>query len=257
MARIPCMKALPFAMLLCACTAALADDAISPDRPDFTNGTDVLAAGRLQLEASGAWQRSKAEGVTTRLRSTPTLLRLGVGQDLELRLATDGALRQTAPDASGRGDVSLGAKWRLQDSDDGRPALGWLVQVQTPSGSGPFKGHGLRPGVTFLSQWQLPGDFSLGMNVGAFVDRDDGDQRYTAGLLSASLGIPLGERWHGFAELAGQQLASRRHGGNIVTAGTGIAWQPTDEIQWDTAVFRGLNRGTPDWAWTVGLSLRF
>ena len=61
-------------VLLAACTAAHADDAISPDRPDFTNGPDVLAAGRFQIETSGAWLRDKADGATTRLRSTPTLL---------------------------------------------------------------------------------------------------------------------------------------------------------------------------------------
>ena len=93
--------------------------------------------------------------------------------------------------------------------------------------------------------------------AGVFVDRNDADQRYTAALASASLSIPLGENLHGFAEIAGQQLASSRNGGNVVTAGTGLAWQLTNDAQLDAAVFRGLNHNTPDWAWTVGLSLRF
>lgn len=253
------MKALPLALLLCACAAAHAadDDAISPDRPDFTNGPDVIGAGRFQLETSGAWQRDKAVGVTTRLRSTPTLLRLGVGHALELRLETDGALRQSNPDASGRGDLGLGFKWKMQDGDDGKPSLGWLFDVQTPTGSGPFKGHGLRPSLDFLAQWQLPAGWSLGTMAGVFVERNDADQRYTAGVLSASLGIPVNDKVHGFAEVAGQQLASSRNGGNVVTLGTGLAWQVTNDAQLDTAVFRGLNHNTPDWAWTVGLSLRF
>ena len=240
-------------LLLAACTAAHADDAISPDRPDFTNGPDVMAAGRFQIETSAAWQRD----ASMRLRSTPTLLRLGVGHDLELRLDSDGALRQRNPDASGRGDLGLGFKWQLQDGDEGKPGLGMLVDVKTPTGSGVFKGHGLRPSLNFLAQWELPAGFSLGTMAGVLTDRNDADQRYTAAVLSASLGLPLGEKLHGFAEIAGQQLASARNGGNVVTAGTGLAWQITSDAQLDTAVFRGINHNTPDWAWTVGLSLRF
>ncbi|KQV92340.1 transporter [Pelomonas sp. Root1237] len=240
-------------LLLAVCAAAHADDAISPDRPDFTNGPDVMAAGRFQVETSGAWQRDAA----TRLRSTPTLLRLGVDHDLELRLETDGALRQRNPSASGRGDLAVGFKWQMQDGDEAKPGLGWLFEVQTPTGSGPFKGHGLRPGLNFLAQWELPAGYSLGTMAGVFIDRNDNDQRYTGALLSASLGIPLGEKLHGFAEIAGQQIASARNGGNVVTAGTGLAWQLTSDAQLDTAVFRGLNHNTPDWAWTIGLSLRF
>lgn len=244
-------------LLLAAGTAARADDAISPDRPDFTNGPDVLAAGRFQIETSGAWQRDRAEGLTTRLRSTPTLLRLGLGHDFELRLDSTGSLRQGNPDASGRGDLGLGFKWQWQEGDANRPGLGWLFDLQTPTGSGPFKGHGLRPSLNFLAQWELPAGYSLGTMAGLLVDRNDADQRYTAGVLSASLGIPVNDKLRGFAEIAGQRLTSARNGGNVVTLGTGLAWQVTGDAQLDAAVFRGLNRSTPDWACTVGLSLRF
>ncbi|MBW8844850.1 MAG: transporter [Burkholderiales bacterium] len=250
------MKAAALLLLFAACTAE-ADDAISPDRPDFTNGPDAMAVGRFQIETSGAWQRDRADGMTTRLRSTPTLLRLGVGHDLELRLDTAGALRQNNPGASGRGDLGIGFKWQTQAGDDTKPGLGWLFDMLTPTGSGAFKGHGLRPSLSFLAQWQLPADWSLGTMAGVITDRNDADQRYTAGLLSASLGFPLGDKLHGFAEVAGQQLASSRNGGNVITAGTGVAWQVSPDVQLDTAVFRGLTRDTPDWAWTVGLSLRF
>lgn len=240
-------------LLLAACAAAHADDAISPDRPDFTNGPDVMAAGRFQIETSGAWQRDGS----TRLRSTPTLLRLGVGADLELRLETDGSQRQREPAARGHGDLAVGFKWQLQDGDENRPGLGWLFEVKTPTGGGDFKGRGLRPALSFLAQWDLPAGWSLGTMAGLVTDRNDADQRYTAGVMSASLGIPLGDKLHGFAEIAGQQLASASNGGKVVTAGTGLAWQLSNDAQLDAAVFRGLNHNTPDWAWTVGLSLRF
>jgi hypothetical protein len=242
------------ALLLCGiASSSWGADAISPDQPDFTNGPDIVAPGRFQLETSCAWERQDGR----HLRATPTLLRLGVTQDLELRLETDGWLRQREPQARGRGDLSLGVKWRQREGGIGAPALGWLLQVDTPSGSGDFKGRGLRPALSLLAQWSLPADWSLGSMVGVAVDRDDEDRRFTAGVLSASLGVPLGERLAGFVELAGQRLASARHGGRVVTLGSGLAWPLSDDAQLDAAVFRGLNRNTPDWAWTLGLSLRF
>lgn len=247
-------------LLLCQAKPAQADDGLSTDRPDFTESPEVLAAGRFQLETSVAWQRQRTAGLTTRLRSTPTLLRLGVGHDVELRLETDGALRQTGdgePSASGRGDASLGLKWQFDEGGDQHPALAWLLHVDTPSGSGPFKGHGLRPSLRLAAEWDLPAGLSLGAMAGVLTDRNEDDRRYTAGVASASLGIPLAENLRSFAELAAQQVASARNGGKVLTAGTGVAWQLSRDAQLDTAVFRGLNRNTPDWAWTVGLSLRY
>lgn len=239
---------------------ALAEDAISTDRPDFTESPEVLDAGRFQLETSGAWQKQKSGGQTTRLRSTPTLLRLGVGHDLELRLETEGALRQTGtsqPSGSGRGDASLGVKWQVSEGGDGRPTLAWLLHVDTPSGSGDFKGHGLRPSVRIAAEWELPAGLSLGVMGGVLTDRNADDQRYTAALASASLAIPLNETLRTFVELAAEQLASSRDGGKVLTAGTGLAWLLSRNAQLDVALTRGLNRNTPDWSGTVGLSLRF
>lgn len=248
------------ALFTLAPTGAHADDAISTDRPDFTESPEVLDAGRFQLETSGAWQRQKTGGLTTRLRSTPTLVRLGLGHDLELRLETDGWLRQSGdaqPTTSGRADASVGVKWQFDEGGDGRPALAWLLHLDTPSGSGAFKGHGLRPSLRLAAEWELPAGLSLGAMAGVLTDRNEDDRRYTAGVASASLSIPLAESLRTFAELAAQQIASDRNGGKVLTAGTGLAWQLSRDVQADVAVFRGLNRNTPDWAWTVGLSLRF
>ncbi len=247
------MKLLPFVLLAMACLPARADDAISADRPDFTNSPDVMAVGRWQIEAGGAWQRDG----DTRLRSTPALLRVGLAGQTELRVETDGWLRQRKPSARGRGDLAMGIKRQLAADGDGQPALGWLLEVATPSGSGDFKGRGWRPGLSLLASWDLPAGWSLGTMAGLALDRNDEGRRFTAGHLSASLGLPLGERLEAFTELAAQQLAARRHGGNVATFAAGLAWPLSDDARLDAAVFRGLNRAAPDWSWTAGLSLRF
>ena len=72
---------------------------VIPDRPDFVESSDVVGKGRVQLETSVAWERDRAGAVKTRLASTPTLLRIGTGEDWELRFETDGRLRLRTDEA--------------------------------------------------------------------------------------------------------------------------------------------------------------
>lgn len=242
-----------------------ADDAIATDRPDFVESSDTVGKGRVQLETSVAFERDKGGGVRSLLRSTPTLLRWGVADDLELRLETDGALRlrTTAGGVttreSGFADSAIGVKWHVRDGDESRgtPGLAWLLHADLPSGSRAFKGHGVRPSLRLTAEWELPRDFSVGVMGGVYQERNDEDRRYVGGILAATMGIPVVERWRGFVEVAGQQLASARNGGKVITFDTGLTWQLAPSLQLDTAVSRGISKAAPDWSWTVGLSARF
>ena len=76
---------------------ALADDKdqIVTDRPDFVESSNVVGAGRFQIETSFALDRNKANGIKERTYSTPTLLRFGINDTIEARL-------EGAPDDFGR-----------------------------------------------------------------------------------------------------------------------------------------------------------
>ncbi|MBB3193637.1 transporter [Roseateles terrae] len=266
------MRAGHGAGLLLIFTAALAvpltgraDDGIATDRPDFVESSDTVGKGRFQIETSVAFDRDKTQGVRSRTRSTPTLLRWGAWDHVELRLETDGAIRSKVTaggltdTVSGFADTSLGLKWHVADgSEDGsRPGMAWLIHVDAPSGSSAFKGEGWRPSVRFTAEWDLPRDLSAGVMAGLYQERNSDNHRYVGGILAATLGVPLRENWRAFVEVAGQSLASNRNGGKVVTLDTGLTWQLTPDLQMDTAVFRGLSKAAPDWSWTVGVSVRF
>ncbi|UXH78781.1 transporter [Roseateles amylovorans] len=252
-------------ILGCAQPAMAADDGIATDRPDFVESSDTVGKGRFQIETSVAFERDKRGGSKSRVQSTPTLLRWGFADDLELRLETDGALRArsttdgTTIRDNGFADSALGIKWHVADGDEARnlPGMAWLFHVDTPSGSRAFKGHGLRPSVRLTAEWDLPHDYSVGVMGGLYQERNESDKRYVGGILAATAGMPLAERWRGFVEVAGQQLTSARNGGNVVTFDTGLTWQLAPSLQLDTAVSRGISKAAPDWAWTVGFSVRF
>lgn len=250
--------------LLQPLAARAADDAIATDRPDFVESSDVVGPGRVQLETSVARERDRRGTTRTRLDSTPSLLRIGVSDTVELRVETDGLLRQRTTTAGvtvterGQADVSLGAKWHVQDDDEAsfRPGLAWLLHLDSDTGSTAFRGQGWRPSLRLTAEWALPHGWSIGVMPGLFLDRNDAGRRHGGGILAAVAGKAFTDQVRGFVEVAGQQLRSARNGGNVVSLDVGAAYLLSNTVQIDTAISRGLTRQTPDLSWTVGVSVR-
>ena len=242
-------------------------DAMVTDRPDFAESSEVVGARRVQVETSVEFERDDSAGVRLRGRSTPTLLRIGLDEQFELRVETDGALREDRRDQatgqrsrhSGTADTSLGMKWHTQDSDEeaGLPSTAWLFHVDLPTGGDAFRGQGWRPSLRYVAEWELPHDFSLGMMPGVVWDKNEAGDRFAYGLFALALGKDLAPRVSAIFELAAQQVASRRNGGNVYAFDAGVAWGLTDDLQLDASFTRGLNRNAPDLQWALGLSARF
>lgn len=259
------LVALTSLMLAAPLPASAADDTIATDRPDFVESSDVVGKGRFQIETSLAWERDKSGGLKARTRSTPTLLRIGTGEDWELRFETDGALRARVDNAGvvfrerGWSDLSVGVKWHVAEGDEetGKPGIAWLFHVDVDSGSSAFRGQGLRPSVRMVAEWDLPGGWSAGVMPGIYTDRNEQGKRFVGGILAAVLGKSITEKLRGFVEVSAQQIASSKNGGSLVTFDTGLAYLLADNMQVDMAVSRGLNKTSPDLSWTVGFSAKF
>lgn len=256
---------LALALASAAGLARADDEPIATDRPDFVESSDVVGKGRLQLETSVAFERDRQGSVKTRLASTPTLLRIGIAEAWELRFETDGRLRLKTEDAgvtvreNGWSDLAVGVKWHQRDGDEeaGTPGLGWLFHVDVDSGSGAFRGQGLRPSLRFVAEWEFAGGWTAGVMPGLYRDRDADGQRFVGGILAGVVGKSLTDRLRGFVEISGQQLAASRHGGSVVTFDTGLAYLLDRNLQVDVALSRGINKNAPDFSWTLGLSGRF
>ncbi len=253
------------ALVLLVGVRAIAGEPIATDRPDFVESSDVVGKGRFQIETGMALQRDRSGGTTARLRSTPSLLRAGIGDDLELRLETDGALRETVSDGTGssrqrgRADLSFGAKWHQQDGDEAsaRPGVAWLLHVDGDTGSRAFRGRGWRPSLRVVAEWELAHGFGLGVMPGLVADRNEAGKRFLGGILAAVVGKSLTDSLRGFVEIAGRQLASKANGGRVLTLDTGLTYLLTDTLQLDIAVSRGIGKHSPDLETTLGLSVRF
>jgi len=264
---------MPRAAACLTCLAALLTalplraEEIDTDRPDFVESSAVVGKGRFQLETSVAGDRDNAGGLRLRSTSTPTLLRLGISDDLELRLETDGLLHTSAFDPAsgltvkdhGWADTSIGVKWHTRDGDAkaGTPATAWLLHADLDTGSKPYRGQGVRPSLRFVAEWDLPGDTSLGVMPGFFVDRNDDGKHYVGGIAAVTVSTGWGHGLRSFAEIAAQRIARARDGGSVLTLDVGGQYLITDNVQLDAGFFFGLNRDAPNFAWTTGVSIKF
>ncbi|RZL09034.1 MAG: transporter [Rubrivivax sp.] len=259
--------ALAVAVSMAVPLAVHAEDGISTDRPDFVESSSVVGKGRFQLETGFGVERNKADGVKDRFTSTPTLLRFGLGDTWELRLETDGYSRLRSEDRNtgvttrerGANDVALGIKWHTSDGDQAthQPSTAWLFHADLDTGSAPFRGDGVRPSVRFVAEWDLPNDWSVGVMPGVFVEKNADGDRYTGGIAAITFGKGWTDQFGTYFEIAGQQLASKKNGGNVVTYDMGATYALTQDLQVDAGFSWGLNRNTPDFAWGVGVSVRF
>lgn len=263
-------RALPLA--LCCAVAAASDDggSIATDRPDFVESSNVVGPGRLQIEAGLAWERRGSRaGAHERGTATPTLLRLGVATDWELRLESDGRVTRRARDGAmaptiterGYADASLGLKWHAADAGgEGqalRPSVALLLHADLDTGTAAFRGVGVRPSLRAVAEWELPDGYSMGVMPGVALERADSGRRHAVGIFGIVLGKAFTPRWRGFVELAAPSIQRRRHGGTVATLDIGAAFLWTPQVQLDAVVQRGVTRQAADLAAGLGASMRF
>ena len=248
--------------VLCSAGAHAQDDDIESDRPDFVESSKVVGKGRMQLEAGLLYERARSGEGRERTLSTPTLLRWGIADALELRVETEGRMvRHTRDDGqrsteAGYGDTALGLSWHARDGGAGLPSVGVHLAAEFDSGSRTLRGEGVRPSLRVVGEWELPNDVAIGVMPGVGVERDDKGDRYRYGILGIIAEKSYGERLRGFVEVALPQIARAAHGGTQASFDIGAAYLVSKDVEVDAMFSRGLNSRTPDIAFTVGLSIR-
>ena len=167
---------------------------LEPDRPDVTNGTHIVDVGLLQMEV-GVQQLRFGPRVSS--FNTPTTFRVGLTEWIEVRAGTDGFVATTDPiagNASGAGNVQLGAKIRLWADPGGIPVLSILPAINLPTASS-AKGLGsgqsdltlaLLTGTDFLTRGHVDVNYGFGM-----IGSGPGLHRFSQHLASASASVEI------------------------------------------------------------------
>ncbi len=235
----------------------MALEPMDTDGPDFVESSEVVRLGGFQYEADFTSTRNRQSPPTTPSFSTPMLLKYGFAENLELRLAPNGYLRQAG--ASGFGDIAVGVKWHAQDrnAEKGIPAISWILHFDTPSGAQEFRGLGVRPSLRSVLTWELPGDFALGIMPGIKYDAREDGRRFMSAIFGAVLNKRVTERLRAFVEISAPQIAPRINGGAVASGDVGAAYLANDDLQFGVRAGAAANLNTPSKYLLLEIARRF
>jgi hypothetical protein len=228
---------------------------IEPDRPDVTNGTNIVDTGLLQVEAG--FQHARMG--TQRNVGTPVTLRVGLFEWLEARLSGDGFLHQSdmSSSVSGIGNVQVGAKVRLFADPGGVPVLSILPTVTVPVASA---SKGLGSGDYDFTLVLLTGtdlgktshvDFNYG--IGA-IGAGQGQPHFLQQLVSVSFSHSLTEQLSPYVE--GYWFSKTDpDSGPAFTMDAGFIQAFTPRWAVDGGFAVGLTHAAPDLSVFAGMSV--
>jgi hypothetical protein len=244
-----------FALLACADCAGAANP-IDTDGPDFVESSEVVGKGRFQFETDFTFERDHRNPARVTTFSTPTLLRFGVADTIELRVETEGWMRVrtdgtgTTPGSTltGTGDTAVGIKWHSQDRDKATytPAVSWILHFEAPTGSDAFKGHGVAPSLRSVITWELPYDLALGFMPGVKYGSAPDGRRYVSAISGLVLNKQWTERLRTFVENSAPQIARAADGGVVMSWDVGAAYLVTNDWQIGFRAGVAANKNTPD-----------
>ena len=226
--------------LLAPSTFRAADEPLGPlvgDRPDFTESTETIARGHMQLEAGTTFETS--DGDVDAFSFGELLMRIGLARSWELRVALNSYLQIDTPteSVSGVRNPSLEAKFRFNPASEGL-AVALLFGTTVPVGYSGIGSEEEQPFAKLLLGHDFRGRLSLGANVGyarPFLEETRFDQ-YVA---SASLGIEVSERVGTYAEVFG--LSRELSGGDPASFfDAGVTYLMTGNLQLDARIGSGL-----------------
>jgi hypothetical protein len=157
-------------LALAGAGAGVADEptAVDPDRPSVSTSARTVPPGAAQIETGVAYAYARvANGPADKQLFMEATARVGVTSALELRIDGQPVVRQWGgDDATGVGDLTLGAKWRLLDAEGLRPAIGLLPFLKIPTAPAPIGTTRVDGGLRVLLSFDLPSSWSLDANAG-------------------------------------------------------------------------------------------
>lgn len=246
-------------LLLCAPMVSAADP-IAADRPGAADPAFVVGRGTAQIE-TGATFAHESDGADTDTWTLPEpLLRIGILDRAELRIAADGFISQHT-DGEGTenvgSDLEVATKIRLLEQVGWRPATSLLAGLRFPTGGDAVTSDGYDPIAKLIASWEIGERFSVDANLGfggPTQSPDDSDRVFET-FAAASMGVALGERVGSFFEYFATLRGSGRDDEHAVDAG--LTYLATDDVQLDVSAGAGLNRAAPDVFVGIGVAWRF
>jgi hypothetical protein len=211
-----------------SCSAVLAQDVISTDRPTQTAATSLVPSGHFQMESGYLYINVDGGFISHSLNS---LLRFGVSPRIELRAFVDHSWNRISLDGAERtanlwAPLQLGAKIRISENEGWIPAASFVGMILLRSGEGRLEIDRSVPDLRVAFSNDLPGIFDLFYSLGiTWIGKD-----YTPlELYTVGVGITISPTVWGYVEFFGFFDSSPIS----PSLDTGLTWRVTDNVQLD------------------------
>lgn len=228
------------------------------DRPDATESPTTIPVGYIQVE-TGAFYESFKEGSIKNESFTynTTLVRLGILNNLELRLGWDFVEGKTTINGSKLNDVSsgfnpllLGAKIAISEEKGCFPEIGFLGHLYLPFTAGKdYKPETTGVDFRFSFAHTLSESSSIAYNIGAQWRDDSPEAAY---VYTLAYGISITNRLGAYAELYGD-VPENNKANHLWDAG--LTYLVSDNVQLDATVGSSITLGQ-DVLISTGVSFR-
>ena len=238
----------------------------NPDRPGLSHDPTTVDAGHVQIE-TGAVEHvydPRGPGFDTLRRyiyANPTV-RVGVTNDVELQIGaplanlfvTGGSDRSRA---AGMGDTTVALKANLLGNDGGNHVLAILPTIKLPTAARNLGNGYAEFLVSVPYNYALTRDLALTLepSVGALRNGDNTAYRDSWGFI-LGLDQTIAKVFVASIEVAAQASTARGEATNW-SVSPSLAWLVSKNVQLDVGLVMGLNKATPRYDASCGLSLRF
>jgi hypothetical protein len=246
--------------LLLAAPSIADTNPIDADRPGRGEPAFVLERGSAQIEMGATFEHD-AEGENADTWSLPEpLLRVGVLDRLELRLAAEGLLlvdpRGDSNEVAGS-DLELSTKLRFVEQSGWRPETSLLAGLTFPTGGHSVTSDGYDPFGLLIASWEIGEGIDLDANLGLSAPSqgpDDSD-RVVETFVAATGSVSLFDAVGAFLEYYGTLRGSGRSDEHGIDGG--FTYTPIDDVQLDVSAGMGLSSAASDYFVGFGIAWRF
>jgi hypothetical protein len=224
--------------------SAQQSEPMSTDRPDYTNGVDVVH--KTQLELGYTFTRI----VFVNQQSIgELLLRVPLTKNAEFRLAPNGLIATSVfgSTQTAMQDAVVGTKIHLTEN------TGVILDTSLPTGSAPTGGRGTTPEAVFSARLPLSNALTAATNAGISWNRE-ASGRSGAFNGSIELAYDVSDRTGAYLEAFGTDLTRDQMRTSFVNAG--VLQQVGANSQIDFRIGHGIN-STHAWFIGAGIAKRW
>ncbi len=231
---------------------AAAADAVTPDRPGFTNGSDVVPKGRVQVEGGVTRTVYSANSGGGHATDGPEILiRTGLSDATELRITLPNYIWPSG--TSGFSDGSLGLRYKFYQSKDGNTKFAFTPTLTVPSRSAVTTSGHVDPSFLLSGQTTSGARWGVSSNLILSYPTQNGGRlaNYTAtAQVTYALSGPLAVFGDVYDNGVSGSLPSP-------IADAGFTYRVANNAQLDIETGRGLGGTAPTQFYGGGVAFRF